>query len=168
MLVFCRRISNKLKQFYEMLILKLARPNDKESLGQLKILRAREENIDFEFELAEKICGDNIKYPYRSRYYLTKFFQDLGFNFTHDGSTRRFWVRDVLLELDVTQLSYLIQQGLFRKKDYKDKKLRTEFTKDIQDEKFFDEAVLDFKDFINGSLVANETIDLLTVLDCKH
>ena len=36
----------------------------KENLEALKILTAREENIDFEYELAEMVCGDSEHFPY--------------------------------------------------------------------------------------------------------
>lgn len=92
----------------------------------LKLLKAREENIDFEMELAERICGDNPQYPYRSSYFLSKFFQDSGLNYTHDSSTRRYWVEGVLLELNINQISRIIKQGLFRKKDFKNPSLRSD------------------------------------------
>ena len=53
--------------------------------------------------LAELVCGasggsgfswDN--FPYRSSTYLTEFFRDCGLDFVHDGSTRKYWVLDVL------------------------------------------------------------------------
>ncbi len=139
--------------------------HDKDAIGQLKILKAREENIDFELGLAERICGDNQKYPYRSSYYLTKFFQDLGFGYTHDGSTRRLWVRDVLLQIDINQISHLIKQGLFRRQEFRNKKLRTTNNENISDDAFWDNAILDFKNFIDESIKANETVDLYQVLN---
>ena len=49
-------------------------------------------------KLAEMICGDApfTYFPYRSSSYLTRFFQELDFDYTHDGTTRRHWVRSVL------------------------------------------------------------------------
>ena len=41
-----------------------------DDLKNLKLLKAREENIDFELELAIMICGDNTNFPYRSSYYM--------------------------------------------------------------------------------------------------
>ena len=58
--------------------------------------------------LAEMICGasggmggfawDN--FPYRSSTYLTEFFEASGFDYSHDGSTRKNWVVDRLNELN--------------------------------------------------------------------
>lgn len=58
-------------------------------------------------KISEMICGDKPFqfYPYRSSSYLTRFFIDLDLDYTHDGSTRRNWVRDVLDELNKKQSS---------------------------------------------------------------
>lgn len=49
-------------------------------------------------QIAEMICGDNIEgyFHYLSGPKLTRFFKDAGTDFIHDGSTRRYWVADVL------------------------------------------------------------------------
>lgn len=53
--------------------------------------------------LAEMICGDiggdRPVFVYRSSYRLSAFFEDCGTQHRHDGSTRRFWVADVLRKL---------------------------------------------------------------------
>lgn len=61
-------------------------------------------------KLAEFICGDDgEKCPvYRSSSYLTRFFQDIGLNYTHDGSTRKWWVLDVLNSLKGPDLQKVI------------------------------------------------------------
>ena len=51
--------------------------------------------------LAEMVAGDNSLFPYRSSYYLTKFFQQCDMPYQHDGRTRRFWVLDILRQLNV-------------------------------------------------------------------
>src|ERR1035437_574184 len=82
--------------------------NSSEDLKLYKLLRARQENPDFEMNLAEFICGEvNNSFPYRSSFFLTKFFTDLGFEYAHDGTTRRFWVKDVLLQMSVKELSLI-------------------------------------------------------------
>lgn len=129
-----------------------ADPKNKSDIGILKIIKAREEDVDFELGLAEKICGDGGPYKYRSSSYLTKFFQDLGFDFTHDGTTRRYWVQSVLLLLDSSELLHVIQNGLFRKKDFSDKEA-------IQS------AIVDFQNFIGDCTKANETVDIAEILD---
>ena len=138
---------------------------DKATFGLLKLFAAREANIDFEMELAERICGDNPKYPYRSSYFLTRFFQDLGFNYSHDGSTRRFWVRDVLLELDIEQISVVVKQGLFKRKDFSNQGFRGPRNAEIPDEVFLASAVSDFRRFIDESIRAGETVDLDQLLN---
>jgi hypothetical protein len=53
--------------------------------------------------IAKMICGDppyNAVFPYRSSSYLTRFFQDLDFDFTHNGSTRYWWVLGVIEQLN--------------------------------------------------------------------
>ena len=53
--------------------------------------------------LARMICGDvpfNELFPYRSSSYLTSFFEGVDLDYTHDGSTRYWWVRSVLAELN--------------------------------------------------------------------
>ena len=141
---------------------------DKSSLDDmknLKLLKAREENIDFEQELAEMICGDNTSFPYRSSYFMTKFFQDIGLDYTHDGSTRRFWMKEVLDELDIRQISFIIEKGLFRKKDYKNSKFRMGDNINLDDDIFFKNAIKEFKRFMTESASINETIDLASILD---
>lgn len=58
-------------------------------------------------KLSEMICGDMPFqfFPYRSSSYLTRFFVDLDLDYTHDGSTRRVWVREALEELNKRQSS---------------------------------------------------------------
>jgi hypothetical protein len=56
--------------------------------------------------LADFICGDQgDKYPtYRSSTYLTQFFQSVRVDVVHDGSTRKWWVLEVLKSLTPSQL----------------------------------------------------------------
>jgi len=132
-----------------------------DDLKAIKLLHAREENIDFEARLAEMICGDNKAFPYRSSYYLTKFFQELGFQYSHDGSTRRFWVKDVLEELPIQDIALIIEKGLFRKGDFR----KPEFACGRQPEELYANAVTVFKQFIEESVTINEHIDLSYLLD---
>lgn len=52
--------------------------------------------------LAKMICGDEpyTTFPYRPSSLLTSFFTDLYLGYRHDGSTRRYWVLTVLIELN--------------------------------------------------------------------
>ncbi len=60
--------------------------------------------------LADFICGDDSsRFPvYRSSSYLTRFFQNLKINATHDGSTRKWWVLEVLKVLQPSDLEKVI------------------------------------------------------------
>jgi hypothetical protein len=51
--------------------------------------------------LAEMVTGDNPLFPYRSSRFITGFFKRCGFDFVHDGSTRRLWTKDRLIELNL-------------------------------------------------------------------
>jgi len=157
---------NQLKAIINDLIYKkFYNVNDPTELKNLKLLKAREENIDFEIELAERICGDNQNYPYRSSYYLTKFFQDLGYNYKHSGITRKYWVEDVLKELTISEIANVIEKGLFRKKDFSNSNLRREGNKNYSANEFLQLAIQDFKDFIDRCITANESVNLLEILD---
>jgi hypothetical protein len=55
-------------------------------------------------QLGEMICGNSGSdqpnyFLYRSSWYLTEFFQDIGTDYQHDGSTRHRWVADVLAKI---------------------------------------------------------------------
>lgn len=54
-------------------------------------------------EIAEMICGnfpaEESFFPYRSSSYLTAFFAEAETDFKHDGSTRGWWVTDVLQQI---------------------------------------------------------------------
>jgi len=131
-------------------------------LKLLKLVEARHQNPDFESELAEFICGEaNNNFPYRSSYFITKFFKDLGFDFSHDGSTRRFWVRDVLLELSINEISLVIEKGLFNKRDFR-KEAKENGTDQAENYK---NAITEFKEFFDESLAADSSIDLSFLLD---
>lgn len=51
-------------------------------------------------KLANMICGnsadDTSVFPYRSSFYLTKFFEEADTDYAHDGSTRNWWVANTL------------------------------------------------------------------------
>ena len=60
--------------------------------------------------LAEFICGDDTeRFPvYRSSSFLTRFFQGIKINATHDGSTRKWWVLDILGQLSPQELERVV------------------------------------------------------------
>lgn len=61
-------------------------------------------------KIAEMICGDDkARHPvYRTSTYLTKFFQDIGINQVHDGSTRKWWALSTIENLNGTDLQNVI------------------------------------------------------------
>ena len=85
--------------------------NLKDSLEIRKLLKARENNIDFELQLAEMITGDNNKFPDRKSFQLTEFFQNLGYSYVYNGETRKYWVKEILEELDIKKIYKLITTG---------------------------------------------------------
>jgi hypothetical protein len=51
-------------------------------------------------KLAEMVIGDHPAFPYRSSYFITRFFNRCALPYVHDGSTRKFWTADRLKELN--------------------------------------------------------------------
>ena len=93
---------------------KKSNKNDKDTLIIIKLIDCRNNNLDFELELANMIIGDNKNFPYKSSYYITKFFEILGYGFVHDGSTRNRWVANILDKIETKELyTNIIQKGLF-------------------------------------------------------
>ncbi|MCK9482198.1 MAG: hypothetical protein M0R38_10625 [Bacteroidia bacterium] len=135
--------------------------NSLEDLKLYKLLKARQGNLDFEIELAEFICGDDNSFPYRTSSQLTSFFTDLGFKYIHDGTTRRYWVKDVLLQLTIKEISIVIERGLFNKREFrkeaKEKRLNYEGN--------YQKAIEEFKAFFKESLNTNKGIDLSFLID---
>lgn len=74
---------------------------------QTKQLQAIKEAIrvskEYFFDhFAKMICGDEPYdyFTYRSSSKLTMFFQELDLQYTHDGSTRRLWVKSILEDIN--------------------------------------------------------------------
>ena len=136
--------------------------SNQDDLKLLKLLQAREQNPKFEYDLSEMVCGEEGKcFPYRTSYYLTEFFQNLGFKFQHDGTTRRFWVEDVLKQLNIHDIAKVIRRGLFNKRDFRNYAAKKELNFDEQ----YNSAILEFKGFIDDSLTNNEELDLAYLLN---
>lgn len=139
-----------------------AEMNGKTDVARYKLNLARQLNPDFEEMLSEMICGEKgNSFPYRKGYQLTDFFQKLGFSFTHDGSTRRYWVRDTLYRLDIHKISKIIQNGLFNRFSFKKLELPDGLTPD----KAFEKAIIEFRDFVEDSIKLVEGVDLSDLLD---
>ena len=94
-------------------------------------------------KLAEMICGrsggvtgfDWENFPYRSSTYLTEFFANCDMEYLHDGSTRKWWVNDVLQELNPgpATIPGLPSDGLVR------------VIQELTDSSYFQEAQLDIE-----------------------
>jgi hypothetical protein len=127
----------------------------------LRIISARENNPGFELGLAERICGDNELFPYRTSTDLTNFFHDLGYSFTHNGQTRKYWVQDQLAQLRGEQLLTLIQYGLFNQKYYSASLLRGKsvVNYDLQ------AALEDFQNFLLASSQQDEPLRLEVIFN---
>ena len=121
-----------------------------------RIIEAREKDIHFERELAERVCGDNPTYPYKTGAGLTDFFHDLGHSFTHDGSTRRFWVERRLLVLSAEEILDLIQHGLFNKKYYSSSEEKDNSTKLPP----IKPALAEFQEFMRSETIPNTSLGL--------
>ncbi len=141
----------------------------KENIEIEKLLKARENNLDFDKELSEMICGDNPKFPYRSSTYLTDFFQKLQFNFTHSNETRKIWVEDRLKELYIKDIHSLLSHGLFNKKYFK--KHVEELNENrfygqiiINVDTFYKEAQIEFETFIEDSINHHIGFNLSSIL----
>lgn len=135
---------------------------DPESLKLLKLLEAREQNPKFEYDLAELICGEGQNpFPYRSSFHLTEFFRNIGFRFQHDGSTRRFWVENVLKQLNIGEIAKIIRLGLFNKREFK----AYAQTQNIELEELYNKAIKEFQSFIEISASPAVGIDLALLLN---
>jgi hypothetical protein len=55
--------------------------------------------------LAEMVIGNNPLFPYRSSSYMTEYFQRCGLPLTHDGTTRKWWAKERLVELNLGSAS---------------------------------------------------------------
>lgn len=128
---------------------------DEKYLRKRKLIEARRESSDFESDLASIICGDNPNFPYRSSWYITKFFKDNGFNYEHDGSTRAHWIASVLFELNIDEI-YRLTESVFKRKYFVDFARNKEL--DLQN--LIQDARKSFSDFLENSISANATIDL--------
>ncbi len=47
------------------------------------------------------VVGDHQLFPYRKSSRITRFFQRCGFSYVHDGTTRKWWAKDRLAELNL-------------------------------------------------------------------
>jgi len=149
---------------------------NKVMIASEKLLKAREKNIDFESELAVMITGEDNIFPYRKSSQLTKFFQDLGYSFVHNGNTRKEWVEEKLLNLNILEVHTIISEGLFKKKYFIEyaEILNTKaieldqhpsYTWPVTADECQNKATKVFQKFIKNSIVADEAIDLTFILD---
>ncbi|WP_066348688.1 transcriptional regulator [Aliarcobacter cryaerophilus] len=142
----------------------------KENIEIEKLLKARENNLDFDKEISEMICGDNYKFPYRSSYFLTDFFQKLKFDFKHSNEKRVVWVENKLNQLNIKDIHYILSNGLFNKKYFKkyveEQNLNaTHEVMLIDTDEFYKEAQLEFETFIKESINYESGFNLSAILD---
>ena len=128
--------------------------------------KAREENIDFELELSLMITGDDDFFPYRSSSKLTKFFENLGYDFIHTGETRKDWVKDKLAILNITEIKELIRNGLLKKKYYIEyvKQVNQDNIQKIDVNAFYKKSIKEFEYFIQNSITSNQPFSIETLL----
>jgi len=88
--------------------------------------------------LADFVCGDEIeKYPeYRSSSYLTRFFQNININAIHDGSTRKWWVLELLKQFTLEDLEKVILR-LVDIREYKADKKKLEMAAKVMNDILF-------------------------------
>ena len=133
-----------------------------ENLKLLKLLEAREQNPKFEYELAEFICGEGENpFPYRSSFHLTEFFRNLGFRFQHDGTTRRFWVENVLKQVNISKIAKIVRLGLFNKRDF----IAYAKVRNVDPDTLYNLAIKEFQIFIKNSASPVSGIDLALLLN---
>ncbi len=150
---------DELKALIQDSIAELERTNNQEEdLWELKLLQARNNCYYFEEDLAEFICGDHKDYPYLKGWELELFFSQLGFTVPSLTITRRIWVKNELLKLNINDIIKIIQYGLFEKRKFKQ-----EFPEDFDDR--IDKAEETFKTFINDCISSNQGADLNKLLD---
>lgn len=106
----------KLIKLYEEKIFELSPASTADDLYKKKLLQAKNTSFSFFENLSEMIVGDALYFPYRTSFYITRFFEEAGYpNLQHDGSTRRIWVAQQLEHFNLDQL-YNIIRCLFKRK----------------------------------------------------
>ena len=139
--------------------------SDKNTMFAQRLVRVREEDSEFELKLAERICGDNNCYPYRTSSSLTKFFKDLGYPYVHDGSTRKYWVQSKLLLMDCRELITVIQNGLFNKRAFQNGRTGVIELSEKNSEESMNIAIEEFRNFIKDEAIIHTPIDLNILFD---
>lgn len=132
--------------------------NHDEDLWVLKLLQARNNNIYFEEDLAEFICGDHVDFPYLKGREIEELFTRLGFNVTSLNITRRVWVKNQLSRINTIGIVKIIRYGLFEKRKFK--KDSPEFY-NIN----YTKAETTFKTFILDCIDSQNGADLNKLLD---
>lgn len=134
----------------------------KDTIEIKKLQKVRENNIDFEQELANMISGKNKKFPIRNSNDIFNFFKKLGYSLEHINEKKINWLEEILEELNIKKIHEIITKGLFSKKYY-DNALNKPIITTGED--FLKEAKFEFKQFIQNSLSDNQITDLTSILD---
>ena len=132
-----------------------------EYLEYRNLLKARENNEDFDLELKDRIIGNNKKYPYRSADDVGRFFDNLGILFRHNVIPKRYCVHEQLKMLDIKEIHRIIQKGLLREKYFE------EYAKEngLDSEDFYKGAKEDFQKWIEKSSSPEEYVDINFLLN---
>ena len=132
-----------------------------EYLEYKNLLKARENNEDFDLELKDRIIGNNKKYPYRSADDVGRFFDNLGILFRHNVIPKRYCVQEQLKMLDIKEIHRIIQKGLLREKYFE------EYAKEngLDSEAFYKGAKKDFQEWIEKSSSPEEYVDINFLLN---
>lgn len=147
----------KLLQYYKEKLFELTPPKTKEDLYKQKLLKAKNNSIEFIDKLGEMVVGDAPYFPYRSSYNITNFFKDAGYpELKHDGTTRRKWASLQLENLPIDGL-YNIIKSLFNKKYFQNI--------NVDEEINIEKAKETLKDLINDSIKPNEYENLHDIFD---
>lgn len=147
----------KLLRFYEEKLFEMTPAKTKEDLYKQKLLKAKNNSVDFIDRLGEMVVGDAPYFPYRSSYYINLFFEETGYpEIKHDGTTRRIWASKELDKLPIDDL-YNIVKSIFKQKYFQD----TNTGKEVNREK----AKETLKNLINNSCKAEESEDISDIFD---
>lgn len=146
-----------LLMFYKEKLFEITPVKTKDDLYKQKLLKAKNNNIDFFEELGEMVIGDADYFPYRSSSEITKFFAEAGYpDLKHDGSTRKLWAKYQLEKLSLDDL-YNIIKSLFKQKYFQ----KTSTGKEVNKEK----AKEALKNLINDSCKAEEFEEISDIFD---
>lgn len=148
-------------------IYKFSNNKTKEFLEIIKLIKARENNSNFDLMLSEMICGDNKKFPHRTLNDIDNFFNKLGYSYSATyfcNKIEKEYTLEIIESFSTENIYKLISEGLFDKKYFIDyANSRKEGMLSIDN--FYEEAKREFGIFIKNSLVVDDKFNLSSVLE---